>query len=127
MKKLAFLMCMLFAVLSCADSDRASADALDPIVKVYNDAVIAVEKAENADSLISVVNGVKKDVLAAVEQFKASGKSLSSAEKIEAMKKVEEANKSFQLKLDRKATELGATPRQREEIIDLLKGISYSI
>ena len=118
---------MLFAVLSCADSDRASADALDPIVKVYNDAVIAVEKAENADSLISVVNGVKKDVLAAVEQFKASGKSLSSAEKIEAMKKVEEANKSFQLKLDRKATELGATPRQREEIIDLLKGISYSI
>lgn len=127
MKKLAFLMCMLFAVLSCADSDRESADALDPIVKVYNDAVIAVEKAENADSLISVVNGVKKDVLAAVEQFKASGKSLSSAEKIEAMKKVEEANKSFQLKLDRKATELGATPRQREEIIDLLKGINYSI
>lgn len=127
MKKLAFLMCMLFAVFSCTDSDKASADALDPIVKVYNDAVIAVEKAENADSLISVVNGVKKDVLAAVEQFKASGKSLSSADKIEAIKKVEEANKEFQLKLDKKATELGATPRQREEIIDLLKGINYSI
>lgn len=127
MKKLAFLMCMLFAVFSCTDSDKASADALDPIVKVYDDAVIAVEKAEDADSLISVVNGVKKDVLAAVEQFKASGKILSSADKIEALKKVDEANKSFQLKLDRKATELGATPRQREEIIDLLKGISYSI
>ena len=127
MKKLAFLMCMLFAVFSCTDSDKASADALDPIVKVYNDAVIAVEKAENADSLISVVNGVKRDVLSAVEQFKASGKSLSSADKMEAIKKVEEANKEFQLKLDKKATELGATPRQREEIIDLLKGINYSI
>lgn len=127
MKKLAFLMCVLFVVLSCANSDRASADALDPIVKVYNDAVIAVEKAENADSLISVVNGVKRDVLAAVEQFKASRKSLSSADKIEAIKKVEAANKEFQLKLDKKATELGATPRQREEIIDVLKGISYSI
>ena len=120
-------MCMLFAVLSCTDSDKASADALDPIVKVYNDAVIAVEKAENADSLISVVNGVKRDVLAAVEQFKASGKSLSSADKMEAIKKVEVANKEFQLKLDKKATELGAALQQREEIIDVLKGISYSI
>lgn len=127
MNKLSLFMCMLFALLSCANSDKASPDALDPIVKVYDDAVVAVDKTEDADSLISVVNGVKRDVLAAVEQFKASGKSLSSADKIEAMKKVEEANKSFQLKLDRKATELGATPRQREEIIDLLKGINYSI
>ena len=127
MKKLAFFMCMLFALLSCANSDKASPDALDPIVKVYDDAVVAVDKTEDTDSLISVVNGVKKDVLAAVEQFKASGKSLSSADKIEAMKKVEEANKSFQLKLDRKATELGATQQQRENIVGVLKGISYSI
>lgn len=127
MKKLAFFMCMLFALLSCANSDKASPDALDPIVKVYDDAVVAVDKTEDADSLISVVNGVKRDVLAAVEQFKASGKILSSADKIEAMKKVDEANKSFQLKLDRKATELGATQQQRENIVGVLKGISYSI
>ena len=83
---MAFFMCVLFAVFSCTDSDKASADALDPIVKVYDDAVVAVDKTEDADSLISVVNGVKRDVLAAVEQFKASGKSLSSADKIEAMR-----------------------------------------
>lgn len=127
MNKLSLFMCMLFALLSCANSDKASPDALDPIVKVYDDAVVAVDKTEDVDSLISVVNGVKRDVLAAVEQFKASGKSLSSADKIEAMKKVEEANKSFQLKLDRKATELGATQQQRENIVGVLKGISYSI
>lgn len=127
MNKLSLFMCMLFALLSCANSDKASPDALDPIVKVYDDAVVAVDKTENVDSLISVVNGVKRDVLAAVEQFKTSGKSLSSADKIEAVKKVEEANKSFQLKLDRKATELGATQQQRENIVGVLKGISYSI
>ncbi len=127
MNKLSLFMCMLFALLSCANSDKASPDALDPIVKVYDDAVVAVDKTEDVDSLISVVNGVKRDVLAAVEQFKASGKSLSSADKVEAMKKVEEANKSFQLKLDRKATELGATQQQRENIVGVLKGISYSI
>ena len=121
--------CMLLSfvlVVSCAGAGNDNANALEPIVKVYDDASAKVGQAKDVETLISIVKEVKDDVMATVADVKSKGVG-SDSDKLKGVKKIEDANRAFQEKLDRKATELGATPAQREEILEILKEITYRI